>query len=305
MVEAIRMANSLIARIPFRKPALKLSPRLSKYMLPRIASSQEVQLLLKHQWRALRGSGAAAITFKDVGFSNYSEFEEDGILLFIFALIGEESRRVVEICAGNGMECMAANQIINHGWEGFLFDGDPRNAEVGRAFFANTKGAKLMDPRFTSAWITAENVDDLLTEAGVVGEVDLFSLDIDGNDYWVWRAIEAIRPRVCVFETSDCIPTAEALTVPYDPDFNARDKPFPQTAFRGASLAAMTKLSRERGYRLIGAHRHGFNVFFMRDDVGRDYFPEVDPVAIHDNPWTRRKQQEWWPQLAGFPWERV
>src|SRR5688572_16882233 len=58
--------------------------------------------------------------FGDVGFRKYSQFEEDGILLYIFSLIAPINRTCVEICAGNGRECMASNLIINHGWWGHL-----------------------------------------------------------------------------------------------------------------------------------------------------------------------------------------
>ncbi len=74
-----------------------------------------------------------------MGFKAYSQFEEDGILLYIFSLIGNTNKKVVEICAGNGQECMAANLIINHGWQGYLFDGLEENIKSGQNFFANHK----------------------------------------------------------------------------------------------------------------------------------------------------------------------
>ncbi len=81
-------------------------------------------------------------------------------------------------------------------------------------------------------------------------------------------------------------------------------KPFPEDYFRGVSLRAMTELSNSKGYRLIGGHRHGFNVLFMRNDVGAGVFPEVSVESVHDNPATRRAQKSW-PQVQKLPWERV
>ena len=66
-------------------------------------------------------------SFREVGFKAYSQFEEDGILLYIFSIIGVSNKKVVEICVGDGTECMAANLLINHGWEGLLFDGSEEN----------------------------------------------------------------------------------------------------------------------------------------------------------------------------------
>lgn len=198
---------------------------LRPHLLPdyeRAASSQEIQTLLKMHWRSLRGSPREDLpSFRDVGFRKFSEFEEDGILLYIFSLIGETDRRVVEICAGAGIECMASNLIIHHGWEGLLFDGSEHEIARCIEFFNAQYDCKLVKPTIVHAWITAENVNDLIKEHGFSGPVDLLSLDLDGNDYWIWKAIEAIEPRVAILETHDIVPDELSLTIPYDPDFFA------------------------------------------------------------------------------------
>jgi hypothetical protein len=166
------------------------------------ASSQEIQTLLQLKYQEYCTNKPEKLpTFSQVGFKTYSQFEEDGILLYIFSLIGDSNRKVVEICAGNGLECMATNLIINHGWQGYLFDGSEENVKAGQNFFANHPQTWLMPPTFKQAWFTAENVNQTLSDAGATGEIDLLSLDIDGMDYWVWKAIDVIQPRVCVFET--------------------------------------------------------------------------------------------------------
>ncbi len=282
------------------KTALKLPNRIgfieSKINeLESKSSSQEVQILLKLRYREyLKCSAEQLPKFDEVGFKAYSQFEEDGILLYIFSLIGNTNKKVVEICAGNGQECMAANLIINHGWQGYLFDGSEENIKSGQNFFANHKQTFLMPPIFKQAWFTAENVNQVLTDSGAIGEVDLLSLDIDGMDYWVWKAINVIHPRVCVFETHNVIPSHLALTAKYDPNFYYLNQPVEQQDYRSASLLATVKLCQAKGYRLIGSHRHGFNCFFMRNDVGQNYFPEVSVESCHDNPYTKLAQ--------GFRW---
>jgi hypothetical protein len=163
----------------------------------------------------------------------------------------------------------------------------------------------VLPPHFRHAWITRENVNELLRDAGVSGDVDLLSLDIDGNDYWIWNAIEEIRPRLCVFETHDIIPSDLSLTIKYDPNFYCWDKPDPLKDYRSVSLLAMVKLSRKKGYRLIGAHRYGFNVFFLREDVAPGLFPEASIEQIHDNPWTRRGREKRWPLVKNLEWVQV
>jgi len=233
------------------------------------------QKTLIQQYRLLASRGNEWLpNLRDVGFRKYSQFEEDGILLYIFSLIPPINRTCVEICAGKGRECNTANLIINHGWWGHLFDGSGQNVKEGKAFFSQHKDTFIHPPRFTEAWINAEQVNDQISQSGARGPIDLLSLDIDGMDYWVWKAISVIEPQVVVCETHNPIPPDRALTVPYDPGFV-----FESPDYRGASLAAMCKLGREKGYRLIGSHRFGFNAFFIKDGVGEEFFPEVDVAS--------------------------
>jgi hypothetical protein len=258
------------------------------------------QLLVQH-YRLLASNSAHLLPrLQEVGFRKYSQFEEDGMLLYIFALITPLNRRCMEICAGNGRECMTTNLIINHGWWGVLFDGNERNVSDGKRFFANHKDTFLCPPTFTAAWVTAENVNELLKKAGATGPVDLLSLDIDGMDYWVWKAITVIQPRVVVCEIHSQIPPDKALTVPYDPKFVCQSEDF-----RGASLAAMCKLGRQKGYRLIGTHRFGFNAFFMLNGVGEAYFPEVEPASCLNDPVSQSMCRERWPKTKQMAWQEV
>jgi len=239
-------------------------------------------------------------TLNDVGFRKYSQFEEDGMLLYIFSLVAPLNRTCVEICAGNGRENMTSNLIVNHGWWGHLFDGNPANVEAGNRFFSRNRDTFFHPPRFTQAWITAENVNDCISRSGVTGAIDFLSLDLDGMDYWVWKAITVIDPQVVVCETHNLIPPDKALTVPYDPQFV-----FASEDYRGASLAAMCKLGGQKGYRLIGTHRYGFNAFFMKNGVGERYFPEVTPADCMVDPVTTAMLRHKWPKIERLPWVEV
>ena len=170
----------------------------------------------------------------------------------------------------------------------------------GRKFFATCKDTFFNPPAFTKAWITAENVNGLLETSGVRGPVDLLSLDIDGMDYWVWKAITVIEPRVFVCETHNIIPADRALTVPYDAKFV-----YEAEEYRGASLGAMCKLGKEKGYRLIGTHRYGFNAFFMKNGIGEEFFPEVSPSTCLNDPVSTRLRNEKWPQVQKLNWLEV
>jgi hypothetical protein len=268
--------------------------------------NQQIQRGLCNQYALFRSSGIAPYpNIRDAGFRVYSQFEEDGIILYVLSMIGFKTRRVVEMCCGAGNECMAANLILNHGFDGFLFDGSQDNIRRADAFFRSKRDCLLYSPLLTAAWITAENVNELLSKSGCGGEVDLFALDIDGNDYWVWKAIEAINPRLFVVETHNVIPSDRSLAIEYRPDFNYLEQSGTARMYLGASLLAMMKLCKRRGYRLIGGHRHGFNAFFLRDDEGQKFFPEVSVEQVHDNHWSRWNQATNWPLVSDMPWKEV
>jgi len=269
--------------------------------------SSEIQCLLKNQYLVFKNSGNPKLlpALENTGFQVYSQYEEDGLLLYIFSMIGTTNKKVVEMCAGDGTECMASNLIINHGWQGLLFDGDKQNVVRGKKFFSSHKSTFLIPPKFINAWITTENINRLVEENEFGGEIDLLSMDMDGNDYWFLKKLDVVLPRVIICEVQDIIPADLSITIPYQPDFYYHNLPEGIRDFRSASLLAMKTLCKQKGYRLIGAHKYGFNVIFMRDGIGEKYFPEVSIKSVQDNPWTREGQKTRWPKVQHMEWQEV
>lgn len=269
-------------------------------------NTQVTQVMLSNQYKIMKSilSHNDMPTLSDVGFKVYSQFEEDGILLYIFSIIGVTNKRVVEICVADGAECMATNLIINHGWEGLLFDGDINFVNKGIKFFSTNSSTYLLPPIYKHAWLTRDNVNQLILESGFKGEIDLLSLDIDGNDYHIMEAINVIRPRVIICETHDVIPSNLALTIPYTDNFNYLSGTS-HKEFRSVSLLAMKQLLSKKGYRLIGSHKYGFNAIFILNELGVDYFPEVTVESVHNNPYTKFRRESVWNQVKDLPWIEV
>jgi len=245
---------------------------------------------MAYQDRAERGGPLPALD--EVEFKVYSQNGEDGILLYLFSLLGSSTKQVVEICAGAGRECNAANLIINRGWRGLLFDGDEGNVAWGKKFYESEKNTFWYPPTFVHAWITRDNVNDLIAKQGFSGEIDLFSLDLDGIDYWIWKALDAVSPRVVVAEVNWTWGPDEAKTIPYDPNFSLPPQEGRSAAdniYYGASLNALVKLGREKGYRLVGCNHWGFNAFFVQEGVGEEWLPEVSPEVCFDTPAMRSR----------------
>lgn len=239
----------------------------------RAALDKKLQMLLALQYKDRLEAGKPPLDFREVEFRTFSQNAEDGILHYIFSLIGGGSKRVVEMCASDGIECNAANLIINHGWKGLLVEGREEYVRRGRNLYGLLSDTFVRPPVFVQEWITAESVNHVIRHNGFHGDVDLLSLDLDGVDYWVWKAIDCIHPRVVVLEYNAIWSAAHAVTIPYRADFRMDFSRVP--FYHGASLAAFVKLGREKGYRLVGCERSQVNAVFIRSDVAPELFPEV------------------------------
>jgi hypothetical protein len=265
------------------------------------------QLLLWLQYRDMVCTGRPLPALSDVGFQAYSQTDEDGIIWFLLAVIGDPLRLCVEVCAGDGCECNSANLILNHRWHGLLVDGDPAKVERGRQFYATARGSSVYPPRYAQGWVTCDTINGLIASHGFTGEVDLLTIDVDGVDYWLWEAIEVITPRVVVVEFNDILGPDRAWTVPYSDDFRA-DK-YPMTDgmpnFAGASLSAFVKLAHKKGYRLVGANRYGFNAFFVKNGLADLLLPEVPTATCLLHPKVREQAEKRFATVASLPWVEV
>ena len=192
-----------------------------------------------------------------------SQNQEDGLTLALLHEAGTTTRRFIEI--GSGLSGGNGGFLAREwGWNGLMVDGHRDHmAQVARRFPMTTSVA---------AWITRDNINALITEHGYAGEVDLFSLDLDGNDYWIWEAVTVSSPRVLILEYNSMFGPDRAVTIPYDPQF---DRHRHHSMYYGASLQALTKLNARKGYRLVAVEPAGVNAFFLRHDVAT-HIPACD-----------------------------
>jgi hypothetical protein len=213
----------------------------------------------------------------------YSQNGEDGILAYLFARIGAEDFRFVEIGIGNGEECNTANLAISFGWKGLMMEANENSAFYAQQFF---RRMSALPPKVVAGKVTPENINGLLKENGFTGSIDLLSLDIDGNDYWVLQAIDVVRPRVLVLEYNTSYGPTRSLSVKYDPDFDPK-KYHPAGWYHGASLTALTKLAKSKGLGLIGCDSRGVNAFFLREDLLGGELKELAPEEAFYSLWGR------------------
>jgi hypothetical protein len=241
------------------------------------AAENEIARLLRRLHPAVDADPLRDAGFGDHEARLHSQNGEDGLLLHIFQTIGVTDRRLVEFGIEDGRECLARTLLVSFGWSGLVMDCEEANVADARRFFHDECGLGESRVRVVRTFVTAENINDVLAENGMTGDVDLLSIDIDGNDFWVWKAITAIRPRVVAIEYNASFGPAEALTVEYDPCFDRKAK-HASGWYHGASITALARLGRERGYALVGGDSSGINAFFVRMELASDALPEVSPA---------------------------
>jgi hypothetical protein len=200
-------------------------------------------------------------------FSVYSQNGEDGILLYVFSQIGTTNRCFVEFGVADGRECNTANLLLNFGWQGLMMEAASFKYDLARSYFDILLGDEKDRLRILNTLVTAENINTLLSENHVPAEPDLLSIDIDSNDYWVWQAIEVVRPRVVIVEYNPVYGVGQSLTIPYQRGMFDRFDAHPNGLYFGASLAALTRLAHHKGYVLVGCDSTGTNAVFVRQDV--------------------------------------
>ena len=145
-------------------------------------------------WRPRPSGFSQAELVRSMEAKIHSQNGEDGITALLFCELGTTNKRFVEIGVEDGRECNSACLSLYHDWEGLLVDSDQVSADRARAYYTRHLVHRAEHVTIACEHVTAENIDMLLERHGYSGEIDLLSIDIDGNDYWVWEAMTVVRP---------------------------------------------------------------------------------------------------------------
>lgn len=231
--------------------------------------------LKKYAWRWVyhrqlsRMGNAANENFKkqlEAGSNNslwnlFTKAGEDGILLRIFHAIGTTNQQFIDIGSNDGINSNCANLALHHHWNGIFVDANLKALERGRYIYQQFLAANSNRFRFVNAVISIHNVEKLLLSNGCLAAPDLLCIDLDGNDYHIWKAIQQIRPRVVVTEVQ-----IEKGNANYVPEYQQEFEAFEDGTPKGASVTSMTALATEKGYSLVAANAGNYNLFFVRND---------------------------------------
>ena len=224
-------------------------------------------LLLGKQMSWTVGSFPPNADFREVGFTVFSQWDEDGIIQYLINKIPIANKTFIEFGVENYEESNTRFLLINNHWKGMVLDG----CEPDIQYVQTDPIHWQFDLQAKCEWITKDNIDALLQDSGFASDVGLLSIDIDGNDYWIWKAIQSLRPRIVIVEYNSLFGLSP-ISVPYAPAFD-RTAAHYSNLYYGCSLGALQHLARQKGYILLGSNILGHNAFFLRSDIAGEFQP--------------------------------
>lgn len=215
-------------------------------------------------------------TLSTAEFSAFSQWGEDGIIDWLLARLPGIPETFVEFGVGDYRESNTRLLLFLRNWSGLVLDGSE----------AHIKSIKAQDIYWRydltakCAFIDRENINQLIASSDVQGDIGLLSIDVDGNDYWVWQAIDVVRPVIVVCEYNAVFGDLHRISVPYQADFQ-RMRAHHSNLYFGASLAAMIHLGQQKGYRFLGTNSNGCNAFFLREDHAAAVVGSIDEIRSY------------------------
>jgi hypothetical protein len=197
----------------------------------------------------------------DVEFRVFSQFGDDGIIQWLANNIEFPNKTFIEFGVEDYTESNTRFLMMNDNWSGFIMDGSQTNI----ASIVISEYYWKYELFVRSAFINCSNINELLSSCPFDREVGILHIDLDGNDYWIWKKIDVICPVLVILEYNSIFGIDRSITIPYDKNF-VRTKSHYSNLYWGASLSALHQLSAEKGYSFIGCNSAGNNAYFVRDD---------------------------------------
>lgn len=250
------------------EPAVSRMSSVPTQQIVELRQQVENCLVLEGRNLALQNADRAPLAkLQDAEFKVFSQNGEDGILQYLIRETGitREEESFVEFGVQNYTESNTRFLLQGDHWRGLIIDGSRESMESVRhsdLYWRN-------DLTAVDAWIQCDNINQIIGDSGFAGEIGILSIDIDGNDYWIWDSINVVRPVIVVVEWNSVFGARHAVSIPYIPDFD-RATAHHSCLYWGASMRAFEQLADKKGFVMIGSNRVGNNIFFVRRDrLGR------------------------------------
>ena len=201
--------------------------------------------------------------------------EEDGVILWLIASLNIERGIFIDIGSNDCINSNCANLVFNFNWQGTFIDGNKKLLDIGERNYNLFGKTKRLTLRFVESFLTPQNINDVLDKNELSKEIDFMSVDIDGNDYAVWQALNIVQPKIVLIENKVEYGKHD-IVIPADTSFSPDEW--------GASPLSMTKLAEQKGYTLVAANSKGFNTFYLRNDLVNTVIPPLKIEILLDQP---------------------
>ena len=221
-------------------------------------------------------------SLEEVEFQVYSQFGEDGIIQWLIHNVEIDEKTFIEFGVEDYTESNTRFLLMNNNWTGFVMDGSEENINS----LLNWQYFWKYDLLAKAVFITKDNINQLISDAGFSGDIGILSIDLDGNDYWVLNAIDCVQPRILICEYNSIYGSEEAVCVPYDETFYRTEKHY-SNLYWGASIKAYCDWAEKNGYYYMGSNSAGNNAFFVRKDC-----ISADKVPTNANMFNSSKYRE-------------
>lgn len=198
----------------------------------------------------------------DNEFKVFSQNGEDGIIQYLLRRLEIQNKIFVEFGVHDYTESNTRFLLQNNNWAGLIIDANEKAVRRVKEDPIYWQRKLIIDKVF----INKDNINEVIMRNGVIGDIGLLSIDVDGNDYWIWEAINCISPRIVICEYNSMFGAMKKVTIPYDQEFFSTKEHY-SGLYWGASIGAFDYLAKIKGYSMIGSNTFGNNVFFVRNDV--------------------------------------
>lgn len=224
----------------------------------------ETSLVLQGKILSELNRNKSSKNIQDYEFKVFSQNGEDGIIQFLIQNTEIKNKIFVEFGVETYKEANTKFLLLNNGWSGLIIDGDKNAMEK----IASSDLHWKYDLKSIGNFITKDNINEIIKSAGIEGEIGLLSVDIDGNDYWVFENIDCVNPQILIMEYNSMFGDTHKISVPYDENFVRSQKHY-SNLYYGASIAALCDIANKKGYDLVGSNSFGNNLFFIRHDCNK------------------------------------
>ena len=225
-----------------------------------LAAEQQLLTLGKILSEGVKAKGEIG-SLSEVEFKIFSQWGDDGIIQWLLNNLDFPNKTFIEFGVENYREANTRFLMMNDNWSGLVMDG----SESHVAQIVNSEYYWKYQLSAKTAFIETANVNGLIESSNFEREVGILHIDLDGNDYWIWKEITCIAPIVVILEYNSIFGIDRAITTPYDPAF-FRTRSHHSNLYFGASLRALQQLSAQKGYAFIGCTGAGNNAYFVRRD---------------------------------------